>query len=194
MSRFFLPAVLFEGSLVATAVVSGWLVGLDPWVSWNWGVRGWVWGVIGVLPPLVMLAWVMRSGWGPVREMRERMEPILRGVFAGWRWWELVVLSVVAGLGEEVLFRGVVQAWLEVQVGWWGALVLAAILFGFMHPITRLYVVLAAVMGVWFGLVWLWGGSLWAPVLAHGLYDAIALMVCVRGLRRGGWGMAEGAG
>lgn len=188
MSRFFLPAVLFEGSLVVAAVLSGWLVGLDPWVSWSWGIRGWVWGVIGVLPPLGMLRWVMRSGWGPVREMRERMEPILRGVFAGWRWWELVVLSAVAGLGEEVMFRGVVQAWLEVQLGWWGALVVASILFGFMHPITRLYVTLAAVMGVWFGLVWLWAGSLWAPVLAHGLYDAIALVVCVRGLRREGWG------
>ncbi len=188
MSRFFLPAVLFEGSLVVAAALSGWLVGLDPWVSWSWGIRAWVWGVIGVLPPLGMLRWVMRSGWGPVREMRERMEPILRGVFAGWRWWELVVLSAVAGLGEEVMFRGVVQAWLEVQLGWWWALVVASILFGFMHPITRLYVTLAAVMGVWFGLVWLWAGSLWAPVLAHGLYDAIALVVCVRGLRREGWG------
>ena len=47
--------------------------------------------------------------------------------------------------------------------------------------ITPTYGVLAALIGVYLGWVWLASGNLLAPVVAHALYDFVALVVLVRG-------------
>ena len=49
-----------------------------------------------------------------------------------------------------------------------------------MHPITKLYVVLAALMGVYFGVLMLWSGNLLVPIAAHAAYDAVQLILTAR--------------
>jgi len=178
VSPLFFRACLIEGGLLALAIGLGWLMGLDPWATWSVGSVSLAWAGVGVLPPLAMLLWVLRSSWVPVVRLRERVNPVIQSFFGSWSVWELGVLAFVAGLSEEVLFRGVIQAGLT---GWFGpgaGLGIAAMVFGFMHPITRLYVLLAFSIGLWMGLIWMWSGSLVAPVLAHGLYDFVALIWC----------------
>jgi len=173
-----------EGGLLGLAIGLGWLVGLDPWATWTVGSVPLAWAGVGVVPPLAMLFWVLRSSWEPVVQLRERLDPVIQSFFGSWSIWELGVLALVAGLSEEVLFRGVIQAGLEGWLGPGAGLVIAAVLFGLMHPITRLYILLALGIGFWLGLVWMWSGSLVAPVLAHGLYDFVALIVCARRARK----------
>ena len=177
---------LGEGGLVLVAAGLGWVFGLDPWLTWKWDARA-VWlGVIGILPPLGLLVWVMHSGWSPMVDLRERLEGLLRETFANWRLWQFAVVSLLAGLGEESLFRGVIEAGLAGGLGSAGGLVAASVLFGLAHPISRLYVVLAGAMGFWFGALWWWSGSLVTPVLAHALYDFIALAWSVRRVTKTG--------
>jgi uncharacterized protein len=165
-----------EGGLLVLALGLGWLLGIDPWATWVWDARAAGVGLIGVVPPLALLVWIVQSTGRPAVELRELVRSLLVPAFSGWRVWELVALAGVAGLSEEVLFRGVIQAGLG---GWLGAgfgLMGSALLFGLAHWLSPFYAGLAMVMGLWFGLVWLVSGSLVAPVLAHALYDAVALV------------------
>jgi hypothetical protein len=83
---------------------------------------------------------------------------------------DVVVLVVLAGVGEEILFRGAIQQ----EIGLWGA----SVLFGILHgPSRSLWVlaVWATLMGAALGLLYQASGNLVVPALAHALYDGVAL-------------------
>lgn len=86
-------------------------------------------------------------------------------------WPLVIVTAVVAGVAEEILFRGVLQKW----VGLWGQ----ALLFGLVHAsyATALQVVLPFLIGLGFGYMVRRGWPLWAPITAHFLFDLVALSV-----------------
>ncbi len=94
---------------------------------------------------------------------------------------------LVAGIGEEFLFRGAIQPLFERWTastgwGWLAGLILSNVIFGLLHCITPTYAVLAGLMGVYFGLLLDATGApnLLAPILAHGLYDYLAFLVVIR--------------
>jgi membrane protease YdiL (CAAX protease family) len=94
--------------------------------------------------------------------------------------FELALISCLAGVGEEALFRGVIQ---NVLAGWfnpWLALVLTSILFGLGHLITPAYAVIAGLLGFYLGGIALLYGNLLVIMIAHGLYDLIALLYLTR--------------
>ena len=70
---------------------------------------------------------------------------------------------------------------LQPALGRWlpesGALVLASLVFGLVHAASRVYALFAALMGLYLGAVFLLRNSLIPPILAHGLYDFVALGV-----------------
>jgi len=85
--------------------------------------------------------------------------------------WQLVLLSAAAGLGEELLFRGVIQE--ELGLG------IASVAFGLMHDPTRELWPLAlwaAAVGAILGVLYQVTGNLFVPVLSHTLYDSAALV------------------
>jgi membrane protease YdiL (CAAX protease family) len=92
----------------------------------------------------------------------------------------LVLISLLAGLGEEMLFRGVLQGfaarWLGPTVG----LVIGSALFGLLHPITWTYGLLATGLGLYLGVVWLVSDNLLVVVIAHALYDFLVLVYLLR--------------
>ncbi len=121
-----------------------------------------------------------RYPWGPLRDldriMREGVLPLFRDCSLG----ELLLVSVLAGLGEEMLFRGVVQVGFERLLGSpWIALAAASVLFGLAHPITMTYAVLAGLIGVYFGWLLMATGNLLAPITTHAAYDFVALVYLV---------------
>ena len=79
----------------------------------------------------------------------------------------LFTIGLVAAVGEELLFRGVLQrkfiAWTgSVHGGVW----LAAALFSAIH--LQFYGFLPRMLlGAVFGYLYVWSGNLWAPILAH---------------------------
>ncbi len=101
-------------------------------------------------------------------------------MFSGWSLSQLALISVVAGVAEEALFRGAIQGSLARGVGPKLALVIASVLFGAAHLITWTYAVMATVMGAYLGALWLWTGNLITPMVAHALYDFVALIYLLR--------------
>jgi membrane protease YdiL (CAAX protease family) len=173
-------AVLFEGGLALLALGLASLLGQSPWPGWPWEPRAVLWGVSACAPMLVLFAACVRWPVGPLARIKQFSEEIVRPLFGACSLWELALVSALAGVGEEMLFRGVVQGaisrWLNPPAG----LTLASILFGLLHPITPTYVVLVALMGVYLGGIWLWTDNLLVVIVAHGLYDFLALVYLTR--------------
>ncbi|MFC1597814.1 lysostaphin resistance A-like protein, partial [Planctomycetota bacterium] len=59
-------------------------------------------------------------------------------------------------------------------------LAVAAILFGLAHPITPGYVLLAGLMGLYLGWLQITCGNLLVPIMAHAVYDFLALVYLVK--------------
>jgi uncharacterized protein len=114
-------------------------------------------------------------------------------MFKSCTWIELASISLLAGVGEELLFRGVFQAAIVewsgnflphspvcAAVGDWLAVIVVAIVFGMMHAVNVAYAILAALMGLYLGWLWMATGNLAVPIVAHALYDFLALGYILR--------------
>jgi membrane protease YdiL (CAAX protease family) len=159
----------------------GWLLGQHPLRTFSWDGRGALWGLAGTLPMLVLFLLLDLWPVGPLRRLKQFGEDVLRPLLAPCTVADLLGISVLAGLGEEMLFRGVLQGYFAQRAGPWVGLALASVLFGLLHFITLTYAILAALMGVYLGLVWEWTGNLLPPVLMHALYDFLVLLYLLRG-------------
>jgi len=86
-------------------------------------------------------------------------------------------LALAAGVGEEILFRGVLQQELTARLGSHLGLLGGSVIFGLMHAVTPTYAALAGIAGAYFGWVYnACGFSVAVPAIAHFLYDAVALI------------------
>lgn len=89
----------------------------------------------------------------------------------------LLIMAVIPALGEEFLFRGVIQ---KIIARWSGKLHLAiwisAALFSAMHM--QFYGFLPRLLlGALFGYVSIWMGSIWYAVVAHFINNAASLLL-----------------
>lgn len=87
------------------------------------------------------------------------------------------MIAIIPGIGEELLFRGVLQRlfaeWFK-NIHW--GIILSAVLFSAMHM--QFYgFIPRMLMGVLFGYLFYWSGSIWIPILAHFTNNAFAVIV-----------------
>lgn len=172
-NRFVTITLGLEGLLAVVGVAGGSLSGvgwarllsLEP-TPWAIGVGA---GVgLALLNGFLLLAggeanplyrWIFR----PFRRaLLQRLPPL--------SWEDIVLISVMSGLAEEILFRG----WLQTTLGW----IPASLLFGAVHVWGREgvgYGLYATVLGAALGGLMTVTGSLWAPVLAHGVNNFLGL-------------------
>jgi hypothetical protein len=76
---------------------------------------------------------------------------------------------------QRLLVGDLAGEWFSIRVV--PGLVLASLLFGLAHPISKAYVVLASFIGLLLGLLYLLTENLLACILAHALYDAILMLL-----------------
>jgi hypothetical protein len=158
----------------------GWWLDSPPFERLHWSLGGLAWGIVATAPLLFALWWFLRTDWPPVSRLvalvTEKLAPLFRGAGVP----ELALLALLAGVGEEALFRGVIQ---NALAGWlpvWLALVLTGIIFGVAHSVSTAYALVAGAVGLYLGSLYLITQNLLAPVVAHALYDFVALLVLVR--------------
>jgi membrane protease YdiL (CAAX protease family) len=99
--------------------------------------------------------------------------------------WGLIV-SLFAGLCEEIAYRGYLIPYCRFWLPEWPALVAAALLFGIAH----LYqgpagVLMTAVLGLGFGFIYVETGSLVLPIALHAAVDISAMVTAWLVLRVG---------
>lgn len=181
----------FELALALTAVALSWSVGHSPWIGMRWTsetlgdqLSAMALGVLAAGPILLVMGAAYRWPIGPLRPLRRLTRRQLLPLFDRLSLAEKAAVSLAAGLGEELLFRGLLQSalndWIGGGIAPWVGLAVASVGFGVCHWLSRTYAALAACMGAYFGLLLLWTGNLWTPILAHAVYDLLALVVLTR--------------
>jgi membrane protease YdiL (CAAX protease family) len=162
------------------AFVVGWLAGVPPFERSHPDLRAVGYGVAATVPLLGLLRWCLRTTWAPVRRLvalvQEHLRPHVIGTSAGG----IALLSLMAGIGEEALFRGVIQAGLADRLPAPASVGIAALLFGAAHWLTPSYAVIAGLIGAYLGVLFLVTDNLLVPIVTHTLYDVVALSVLVR--------------
>lgn len=88
----------------------------------------------------------------------------------------LLLVGVIAGLGEELLFRGILQRIFSqitknIHLGIW----ITGAVFSIIHDNQGFFPRL--LMGVSFGYLLWWSGSLWVPIITHAFFNSIQLII-----------------
>lgn len=106
----------------------------------------------------------------------ELTEVFLKVDNLGGLLFNVFMVAILPAIGEELLFRGVIQ---RIFTNWtksfhWGIWI-TAILFSAMHMqfygfVPRMF------LGVLFGYLLIWSGSMWLPIIAHFLNNAVAVV------------------
>jgi CAAX protease family protein len=186
----FALAVVVEGGLALVAVLLAWVfhVPLREQIPATgehlaYAVSR---GILVTLPMFAVFLWLVHSSWAQVRELRRQVEWLIAEMFSEASAAQFALIAVLAGVGEELLFRGVLQSlfgqWTTPMMG----LCITSLLFGLVHALSKLYFFLATAIGLCFGALVLQYNDLVAPMVAHSLYDFFALTYLSRRLRLSG--------
>jgi hypothetical protein len=173
--------------LVLLCIGLGLLSGLPPAVlGWTWAGAGAAiaWGtIVGVLLSLALTGASMLAlrRWG-----QAIYSPlvILNILPASRREWLLVLVALFpAVLLEELLFRSLLLGGLSPLAPAWLLAILVSLVFGFLHaPQGALGVAGTALAGLVFSWLFVWQGTLLAPLAAH--YTANVLQLVQAGRNR----------
>ena len=173
-------AVVFEGALLVLAWGLGHLLSTPVGEQIAVTPSTLLLGVLATVPLLAGLYWTLRTPWDVLVRLRVVIEDKVAPLFAGCSVAGLAVISILAGVGEEALFRGVLQSAIASNIGVVPALLVVSTLFGLVHPVTAVYAVMAGLIGLYLGVLTIWSGTLVPAMTAHALYDFVALAYLVR--------------
>ncbi|MCS7305752.1 MAG: CPBP family intramembrane metalloprotease [Thermoguttaceae bacterium] len=178
--------VAVEGGLGLVAVGVGWLVKEPIWGKIDWNFSDALVGGIVAVPLLVGLWVAVNYPWGPWRGLVRVLQNLVVPLFSRCGVWQLGLISILAGLGEEMFFRGLLQDGLARWLGQFGifaqtaslwlAVGLASCLFGLLHWISPFYAFVAGLMGAYLGWWRIRSGNLLGPIIAHAFYDFVGLV------------------
>jgi uncharacterized protein len=89
----------------------------------------------------------------------------------------IICIAGLAAVGEELLFRGLVQRLLiKMFRSPWAGIIITAVLFSAMH--LQFYGFLPRfVLGIFLGAVYWYSGSLWVAMLGHFVYDGLLIVL-----------------
>jgi uncharacterized protein len=179
-SNGFAMAILVEGGIGLAAILIAWLFDVPlreqiaaPGRPLTIAVAR---GVLVTLPMLAVFLWLVHSSRATFRRLREQVEGLVGEMFPAGSIPQFALVAMLAGVGEELLFRGVIQYLLAQWTSPVTGLILASLLFGMAHALSKLYFVLATVIGLCFGWFVFRYNDLVAPIVAHSLYDFVALV------------------
>jgi len=166
--------IVIEGALLLVASVWSHFAGIQLMPALVMNYKAMLIGLGGgcVMAASGYLLFLLSRNVPAFGQLRELIEGYLIPLLSDLKPFDLVILAVLSGFCEEVFFRGVGQA----QLGPW----ITAICFGLFHDPTfrhPSYILLAFLYGALLGFMYIWTGSLWAPIIAHIVHNLISLYI-----------------
>ncbi len=125
---------------------------------------------------------VLLSATAAGRELLALLATRNQTLFGKLPLWTMLLMAALAGVCEEILFRG----WLQPLFGLWLASFLFALVhfppnrYAWRHPATWAMVALYFPVGLALGWLYLWRANLLAPMVAHALSDSLGLFALSR--------------
>ena len=167
--------ITVEGALILLAWGVAWFLDRPLFELIVFDRAGIAAGLLATVPPCAAMVWSTRTTMPPFPGVRRDVERLIVPLFRGVSWWDMAIIALLAGVGEEIFFRGLLQTGLAGWAGLWPALLLTSILFGALHWVTPIYALLAGLIGLYLGAFMAVSGNLIVPILVHVLYDFFAL-------------------
>ncbi len=178
---FILGGSLFSIGFIFIAFAVGWILGVSPIQNLNWSWPDLLIGLLAALPLFLFFLFACRVPIQAFEQIKQFLLDELGPRIEKGSILELFILSIFIGLGEEMLFRGVLQAW-ATQYGVIVAIIFTNVLFGIVHSVTRLYVIIATLMGVYLSLLLVTFSpqNLLIPIVTHTVYDFLCFLYVIR--------------
>ena len=152
----------------------------------SWSVTGYA--LLLCLPMFATLYFSVRSKWEPLSQLSQEIEEKVAPIFANCNIIDLGIIALLAGVGEELFFRGWLQGALTQRFGVWLGILTVSAIFGLAHYLSLTYAIYAGLTGLYLGLIYQISGNLYIVMVIHALYDFIALVYLVREGRLGDTG------
>jgi membrane protease YdiL (CAAX protease family) len=182
-ARNFALAVVFESMLGFAGLTIAWGAEISLHGRLLITSPALVRGLVVCVPMVVFLIAMSASRWPPLVRLRQQVEMLVGELFSHSSWLELALICLAAGLGEELLFRGALQPWVARHTDPNVAIAVVGLLFGLAHSLSITYFVVATLIGCYFGWLMQAYDDLIAPIVAHALYDFIAILFIRRNLK-----------
>mmetsp|Transcript_15275 Transcript_15275/g.23790 ORF Transcript_15275/g.23790 Transcript_15275/m.23790 type:complete len:192 (-) Transcript_15275:579-1154(-) len=186
-NTLFLLAFSYEMAFAVLALVLAILLHLDPFGS-GFALTpeavaiGLAWAL-----PQALLVNVLSDILPQQRETEEITKNFVKTIFKSRNELQLVAFAMSAGIGEELLFRGVIQQKAETLIGLIPGITATALLFGACHNLTPTYFLLSSLGSCIFSFVFTTSGyNLLEPILAHAFYDYVAIKMTIKELEESG--------
>jgi membrane protease YdiL (CAAX protease family) len=169
--KLLILTALVEGVALIAALIIAWFFGIKLFPLTRTILHDIVIGTLGALIPLAFFVFLLSEKVNNTPLLGSLKKTIINDIsviFSDCRLIDLCFISICAGFGEELLFRGVIQ----VKLGIIGA----SIIFGLLHFITPAYFIIATFMGFYLGFLFQYYESLLIPIQVHFVYDLGALL------------------
>jgi len=183
--NFFKTAFYFESALIIVAIILGWIADINPFEFMVLNETVILNGIMGTLPLCLIFFALDRLELESFLRIRKVLHDTLGASLDKAHWTDLLVLASIAGLSEEILFRGVIQPWCENSWGLVAGLLVSSLIFGLVHAVTFVYFLMAFSISCYLGLYLDYESTrnLVTPIIIHSLYDFFAFGVILHSYR-----------
>lgn len=179
---FLHAAGLFEFAMLVIGLFLGWVFSVGAVEQVHWNLSAVMWGSLAGAVLFLVILGVEHLPFDPLQSIQDTVIKIIGRPLSQCNLLELALLACLAGIGEEVLFRGFLMTWLESIGGYWVGLGVSSVAFGLVHSVTWIYTIFATMAGGFLG--WLFDATgernLLVPIVAHALYDFLAFIMIAR--------------
>ena len=140
---------------------------------------------IGLAPWVQLAAQLQQRIWPGDSETSRATTKLIADALGAHPFVTIVAIGLLAGVCEELFYRGPLQTAFLRKMPAWVALVLGGVLFGAVHMDVH-GLPARALLGVFLGwMVWR-GGSVYPAMLAHGLFDSTSVAMYFYAIRQHG--------
>lgn len=129
---------------------------------------------IGLAPWVQLIAHLQKAVWPSESETTQHATRLIADALAAYPLLTIVGVGVLAGVCEELFYRGPLQTAFIRKLPPWPAIILVGVLFGAIHMDLAGLPVRAA-LGVFLGWIVWRTGSIYPAMLAHGLFDSTSI-------------------
>ena len=152
-------------------------------------VAGWQWvaigvGVFAILAQVIYLASVSRNAdaLAKIKEQMGELSILAPQTRTEIRLFDMV--SITAGVCEEILYRGLLLATLVSLVGTWPAVAITSLIFGLGHAYQGISgIVKTGLIGLVLALLTVFSGSLFIAIVLHAVVDLTSGRMMGKALR-----------
>ncbi len=180
LTMFVIPGIVFGVYLYGKSWWSAFRLGISPKMI---NVVSGVFLLLLSMPLVQFLFWVNQN-WIPLPDWARSMEAETADAISGLLTadssfeflFNVLIIAVVPAIGEELIFRGIIQKQFEKHFNnaitgiWLAALIFSAFHFQFEGFLPRF------MLGALLGYLYYWSGNLWVPTIAHFMNNFLQIL------------------